>query len=216
VWWGTYIRDGLLILHYRNPDGATETVTWPAPPLPERELVKAENGQKTKSGTTIHLKIAVPSVKSVESATHSFSVKCSSYQSSFQSIVINDFERQMSFYLENARKSIITRTVIRAVLRTIAAENTKQKLKTSSPLANLLVNVGTDILTDQMEKADTRNCFFLPRTVQIVRIAVTPGVQQSIDIAALDRSGSVIKNKKVTGLTLEKNEKRFIFITSLN
>jgi hypothetical protein len=216
VWWGTYVRDGLLILHYRNPDGATETVTWPAPPLPESELVKAENGQKTKSGTTVHLKIAVPSIKTIESETKSFSVKCSSYQSSFQSLIINDFDRQLNHHLENTRKSTITRTVIRAVLRTITAEGTKKKLQSDSPLANLLVNIGTDILTDQMEKADTRNCFFLPKTVQIVRIPVKAGVLQSIDITALDKNGAILKQKKVTDLTLAQNEKRFIFYTSLN
>jgi len=216
VWWGTYVRDGLLILHYRNPNGDTATVTWPAPPIPERELIKAENGEKTKSGTTFHLKIAVPSLKVIESATKTFSVKCSSHESSYQSMIINDFDSQMQHYLENTKKSTVTRTVIRAVLRTIAAEKAKKKLETDSPLANLLVNIGTDILTDQMENADTRNCFFLPKTVQIVRIPVNAGVQQSIDIAALDKNGAIIKNKKITGLTLEKNEKRFIFYTSLN
>lgn len=215
VWWGTYVRDGLLILHYSNPDGTTETVTWPAPPLPESELVKAENGQKTKSGTTFHLKIAVPTVKTIESSTNSFSVKCSSYQSSFQSVVINDFDSQLQYHLENTKKSTITRTVIRAVLRTIAAEKTKKKLESDSPLANLLVNIGTDILTDQMEKADTRNCFFLPKTVQIVRIPVKAGVMQSIDINALDKNGTILKSKKITELTLAQNEKRFIFYTSM-
>jgi hypothetical protein len=216
VWWGTYVRDGLLILHYRNPDGTTETVTWPAPPLPESELAKAEKGEKTKSGTTFHLKIAVPSVKIIESATQSFSVKCSSYQSSFKSLVINDFDSQIRHYLDNTKKSTITRTVIRAVLRTITAEKTKEKLESDSPLANLLVNIGTDILTDQMEKADTRNCFFLPKTVQIVRIPVKAGVSQSIDITALDKNGAIVKNNKITGLTLAQKEKRFIFYTSLN
>lgn len=216
VWWGTYVRDGVLILHYRNPYGVTETVTWPAPPLPESELVKAENGQKTASGTTFHLKIAVPALKTIESATTSFSVKCSSHQTSFQSMVINDFDSQMNHFLENSKKSTITRTVIRAVLRTIAAERTKKKLQTDSPLANLLVNIGTDVLTDQLEKADTRNCFFLPKTVQIVRIPVKAGVMQSIDINALDKQGTVINNKKITGLTLAQNEKRFVFYSSLN
>ncbi len=216
VWWGTYVRDGLLILHYRNPNGDTTTVTWPAPPLPERELVKAENGEKTKSGTTFHLKIAVPSLKVIESETKTFSVKCSSHESSYQSMIINDFESQMQYYLENTKNSTITRTAIRAVLRTIAAEKTKKKLETDSPLANLLVNIGTDVLTDQLEKADTRNCFFLPKTVQIVRIPVKAGVQQSLEIAALDKNGAIIKDKKITGITLAKNEKRFIFYTSLN
>ncbi|MDO5577256.1 MAG: hypothetical protein Q4F84_09260, partial [Fibrobacter sp.] len=109
----------------------------------------------------------------------------------------------------------LARTVARVVIRTITAEQTKSNLTTSSGLANLLINVGTDVLADQLEKADTRNCFFLPKTVQIARIPVTPGVH-TIDVAALDGSGNVIRTQKFTDIEVSAHQKKFVFYSSLD
>jgi len=214
VWWGTYVKDGLLVLHYRAPNGVVETMTLPAPSLPENELRNSEKGKKTKSGTTFHIKFAIPSIKTVSSETESFSIKCSDVPDPVQTVVINDFDKQLEKYLDNSRVSTVTRTVVRVVLRTIAAEKTKETMQTDNALANLLLNVGTDILTDQMEQADTRTCFLLPRTVQIARIPVKAGGTYTVDIAALNHSGQIIGTKKIDGITVGDNEKRVVFYQS--
>lgn len=214
VWWGTYVKDGLLVVYHRDADGRENAMTLPAPMLPESELQKAENNGKTKSGTTFHIKFAMPEIKKVASQTESFSVNCTGMSNPVQTVVINDLEKQLEKYLDDTRAKTIARTVIRVILRTITAEKTKDKLQTGNALANLLLNVGTDIIADQMEKADTRSCFLLPKTVQIARIPVIPGKLYDVDIEALSRSGGSIGSKKISGITVARNEKRFIFYAS--
>ena len=72
IFWGTYVVDGLLIIHYRNPYGNTVTVTMPAPPIPEKKKKKDEDGEETISGTTFHIKFALPSMVKRESKADHF------------------------------------------------------------------------------------------------------------------------------------------------
>ena len=212
VWWGTWIKDGLLVLHYNGPDGE-ETLQLPAPSLPAKELKKNGDKGKTKSGTTFHIKVALPAIKTIPSATKKFALHLDGKKKYYTSIVINNFDTQAEKYLEDTKNTTIVRTVTRVVLRTIASEKTKSKLQSNSGIANLLTNVATDILTDQLEKADTRSCFLLPKTVQIVRIPVSPGVH-SVAITAQDKNGNVLTTKKISDITVDKHQKKFVFYSS--
>jgi hypothetical protein len=213
TWWGTYVRDGLLILHHNGPGDVPQTVTLPAPPLPESELRKAENGETTSSGTTFHIKFALPAIKTFPSVTKGFSVRCSGSDVKYSSMVINDLEQQAQRHLDETNAVNVARTATRVVLRTIAAQRAKAQMQTSSPMANLLINVGTDVLTDQIEKADTRSCFLIPKTVQIARIPVKPGVY-TIDVTALDGSGNSIGSKQFSNITVKNHQKQFVFYSS--
>jgi uncharacterized protein len=213
AWWGTWIKDGLLILHYDGPNGERETMQLPAPRLPPSELKKAEKGKKTKSGTTFHIKVALPAEKTIPSKTGKFNIHLNGNKTAYSSITINDFNKQTKKYLEDTKTTTIARTVARVVLRTITSQKTKEKLQTSSPVANLLGSIATDILADQLEKADTRSCFLLPQTVQIARIPVNPGVY-SIDIAALSKGGKVLGTKKINDIIVHEHEKKFVFYSS--
>ncbi len=214
IWWGTYVKDGLLILYHKEPDGKETSLTLPAPSLPESELRNAEKGEKTKSGTTFHIKIAMPGVKKIQSETDCFSVFCSGTTQPVKTYVVNDLEKQIEKYIEDTKGTTITRTVIRAVIRTIAAEKAKENMQTGNSIANLLLNVGTDILTDQMEKADTRTCFLLPKTIQVARIPVSAGGTYSVNVNALSKSGAVLGSKTFDGVTVKEYEKKFIFYFS--
>jgi hypothetical protein len=214
IWWGTYVKDGMLILYHKEPDGSQTSMTLPAPSLPENELRNAEKGKKTKSGTTFHVKIALPGVKKIASETDVFSVNCSGTSQPVKTIVINDIERQAEKFIEDTKGATLARTIARVVLRTIAAEKAKENIRTDNGIANLLLNIGTDILTDQMEKADTRSCFLLPKTVQIARIPVKAGGTYSVDVAALSKSDVVLNSKTFSGITVGENEKKFIFYSS--
>lgn len=212
IWSGTYVKDGYLVVSHTRPDGTVETINTLAPPLPETEKDK-ENGEKTSSGTTFHIKFALPAIKSSISETKSFSVRCSGLEQTFKSIIINDLDRQLEKYLEDTRSVTVVRTVIRVVLRTIASQRAKANMQTESPIANLLINIGTDVLTDQMEKADTRSCFLIPQTVQIARIPVKPGTY-TLDIAAHNKSGAVINTKQFVNITVKAHEKKYLLYSS--
>ncbi|MCX7727110.1 MAG: hypothetical protein N2053_09715 [Chitinispirillaceae bacterium] len=213
VWWGTWIKDGLLVLNHTGADGREQTITLPAPPLPAAEIMKAEKRGKTVAGTTFHIKVALPVVKTKKSITKDFEIKCSCDPNPITTVVINDLDKQAIKYMEDSKNSIIARTVVRVLLRTLAAEKTKEQLMTSSVAANLLLNIGTDLLTDQLEKADTRTCFLLPKKVHIARIPVEAGTY-TLEVAARGVDGSVIGSKRFENITVKKNEKKFVFYSS--
>lgn len=212
-WWGTWVKDGLLVVQHTNEKGETETMSLAAPSLPAGELKKAAKGEKTASGTTLHIKFALPAVKTVPSQTDRFSISCSGYSKPVTSIIINDLDKQAQKQLDDTKNTTLLRTVVRVVLRTIAAEKAKEKMQTGSTAANLLLNIGTDILADQLEKADTRSCFLLPKTVQIARIAVAPGTY-TVDVAALGKTGVTLSNKTFSNVTVGNHEKKFVFYSS--
>lgn len=211
TWSGTYVKDGLLVLNHTAPDGKVETISTLAPPLPETQ--EREKGEKTSSGTTFHIKFALPVMKVYPSKTESFSVRYSGTDQVYKSVVINDLEKQLQKYLLDTRAATVTRTAVRVVLRTIASQRAKASMQTESSFANLLLNIGTDVLTDQLERADTRSCFLIPQTVQIVRIPVKPGTY-TLDIAAHEKSGAVINKKQFTDISVKLREKKFIIYSS--
>lgn len=213
-WWGTWVKDGVLIVNHTNVNGTMETMTLPAPSLPESELRKAEKGKTTKSGTTFHIKFALPAIKTFPSQTDHFVVRGDKIGKQYTSIVINDLDKQLEKNLEDTRAATMTRTVIRVVLRTIAAEQAKSQIQTNNGMANLLLNVGTDILADQLEHADARNCFLVPKQVHIARIPVKPGTY-SVTVDAVDSRGVVIGTKSFDGIAVKNREKKFIFYPSL-
>jgi hypothetical protein len=213
-WWGTWVKDGLLVVNHTDEIGRNEIMTLPAPSLPESELRKAEKGQTTKSGTTFHIKFALPAVKTFPSQTDHFVVHGEKIGKQFKSIVINDLDKQLEKNLEDTKAATMTRTVIRVVLRTIAAQQAKAQIQTNNGVANLLLNVGTDLITDQLEHADARNCFLIPKQVQIARIPVKPGTY-SVTADAVDSRGVVIGTKAFDGIVVKNREKKFIFYPSL-
>lgn len=212
VWSGTYIKDGYLVLKHTAPNGVVETINTLAPPLPETQKER-EKDEKTSSGTTFHIKFALPVIKVSPSKTESFSVRCSGIDQPFKSIVINDLEKQLQKYLLDTRSATVARTTVRVVLRTIASQRAKARIQTESPFANLLLNIGTDVLTDQLERADTRSCFLIPQTVQIVRIPVKPGTY-TLDVAAHEKSGAVINSRQFSDITVKSREKKYLIFSS--
>ncbi|MBN2035234.1 MAG: hypothetical protein JW768_00695 [Chitinispirillaceae bacterium] len=212
-WWGTYVKDGLLIMNYKGANDQVETVQMAAPMLPAKEYEKAAKGEKTASGTTFHVSFSLPAVKNIPSQTDHFTVEGAGRTAGMSTIAINNFDLQAQKNLDDTRASTLTRTVIRVVLRTIAAQKAKDKMKTGSPVANLLINIGTDVLADQLEHADTRSCFLIPKTVHIARMPVTPGTY-TIEAAARDKKGGVIGTKVFEKVTVKQGQKKFLFYCS--
>ncbi len=211
VLWATYVVDGFLFGHYHNAEGDRVDFKFPAPPLPD---VKKKNGEgkKTKSGTTFHIKFAIPSPVVRSSQTRSFVARIGEKEVRSQVVCNNDVLLQT--HIEDTRRRTIARTAIRVLLRTIAAQKAKAKMRTGSALANLAVNLGTDALSSQLERADTRMSIFLPKTVQVARIPVEPGTHR-IEAAALAGNNSVLHTKAWDNVEVRPGEKRFVFVSSL-
>jgi hypothetical protein len=184
-----------------------------APPLPEKEYEKAAAGKKNELGTTFHISFSLPAIRTFNPATACFTVSTAAGGVADTSVVINDLDRQLAKNLEDTKASTIMRTVVRTTLRTIAAQKAKGAMKSKSPFGNLLLNLGTDILADQLDRADTRTCFLVPKTVQIARIPVAPGTY-TVQAAAHGAAGTVIGTKTFENVTVKQGEKKFLFYCS--
>ena len=209
VWWGTWVRDGLLILHHRTVDGQQETVTMVAPPIP-----RYPDSGSTESGTTFHIKFALPEIQTFSAETGYFTVESSSIDGPVKSIEMNDMDRLCAQYLDDTRAKTIVRTAVRVVARTIAAQRLKKKMATGNGAANLLINFGTDLLADQMEKADTRSLFLVPKSIQIARIPVEPGTH-SLEVFSHTSTGTVLASRLFDAIEIAGGEKKVIFYPSL-
>ncbi len=214
VFWGTWERDGVLVIHYHDAQGKEVTQVLPAPGLPASQLQGAGNGRRTQSGTTFHVKFALPAMKDAPSNTRFFTVAGEAAPTPVKTEALTNLEPLMSRYLEENHAAMLTRTVIRVVARTITAQETKSAVSGGNPLINLILNIGTDLLADQLEQADTRAWFLLPRTVQIARIPVKPG-NHSFNVEAHDASGRTLGSKAFDNISVKPGEKKFVFYSSL-
>jgi uncharacterized protein len=212
-WSGTYIRGGLLTISHSDTDGGVETSSMSAPPLPEKEYQKAAEGQKTNLGTTFHVSFSLPRIRTFNSMTGFFTITVGAGSEPDTSVVVNDFDKQLAKNLEDTKTSTIMRTVVRTTLRTIAAQKAKNAMKSRNVLGNLLVNLGTDVLADQLGRADTRTCFLVPKTVQVARIPVKPGTY-TVEASAHGDGGTVIGTKRFDSVAVKQGEKKFLFYCS--
>jgi uncharacterized protein len=202
-WWGDWIKGGILVLHHSTSDGKEETMAFPAPDLPG----------SGKSPSTVFIKVALPALKTYSSETSHFSVEGAPGISPVSTYVIGNLDQQAEKQLEDAKGSLFARTIIRVVTHTLAAQEAKKKMATNSPFANLLIGLGTDVLSSQLEKADTRCCFFIPKTVQVARIPVKPG-NYSITVSARNSGGAVLSTKTFPNLDVKAHKKKFVVYCS--
>jgi len=71
-------------------------------------------------------------------------------------------------------------------------------------LVNLLINLGIDVFTDQLEMADLRSALYLPKTIQIIRIPYQN--VNSLNLKAISSSGTILKSDEIqiNGDTVKK------------
>ena len=211
---GTYVVGGFISGTYRKAGSEPVRIILPAPPLPASELEKLENKEKTKAGTTFHLKLALPEAVRRPSETKSFRILLDSGQQEHNSMILTDTDVLIEQDIESNRTLDLTRAAIRVVLRMLTTQYAKNQLESETPLGNILISTGLDLLTDQLERADTRLCFILPKTIQIARIPVKPA-KHRIEVFALNSSGNVIGKKVWGNVIVRQGEKKFLFYPSL-
>jgi len=198
--WGTYARDGALVLYYKDANGNRQTTSIFAPGL----------GGGGFSGSTMTIQFAIPQMVERASQTAAFSVtvnESSDITESFSNTKIS-----LKRDLENGQTAILIRTATRVIVRTIAANKAKERMQaaTGGGLTNLLLNIGTDIATGALEEADLRLGSAMPLTLQIARIPVQPG-KHSVKIDVLNNLGIKTGTFTEQNVNIKKGEKVFIF-----
>jgi uncharacterized protein len=210
---GTYVVGGVIAGFITKPDGTTENLILPAPPLPESEEKNMQEGKKTKAGTTLHIKFALPAPIEYPSQTSHFNVTVDGSETA-KSVVLSDYDKLLSQDVDDNKTVTLLRTALRVVVRTLAMQRAKQEVETSSALLNVLVNVGADVAADQLERADTRVCFLVPKTIQMARIPVKPGTHL-VSAVAVTGSGAALSSKTWQSITVKPHEKKFVFFPSV-
>jgi tetratricopeptide (TPR) repeat protein len=217
MFWGTWIRDGLLVYHYRDANGKTVTDALPAPGLPPSEAEKAGRGQRTRSGTTFTLKWAMPSLREVPVQSQVMKVaKVTNVAGGAETVTgeeWGDSRELLERDLAENRTTVLVRTVTRVLIRTLATEKAKSEMRSDNPLLNLLTSLGADFLSGQLEQADVRSWFLLPRTVQIARIPASAG-RHTIQVGAENGNGGTVL-AETREVEVRAGEKTFVFFNSL-
>jgi uncharacterized protein len=199
--WGTYASDGALFLNYRDANGQSQTILLTAMYL----------GGPGFSGSTMTIQFAIPKMVERPSQNSAFSVNINGQSKKTE--IFSNTKNSIQKDLENSQTKMLIRTAGRVILRTIAANKAKSKIKTGNGFADLALNIGTDFATYAMENADLRLGSALPQTVQILRIPVEPGTH-SVKIDILDKYGK-ITDSLAESVNVKKEGKAFIFVPAL-
>ncbi len=210
VFQGTWIRDGLLVFHYRDADGNRITDALPAPGLPPSEQEKAAQGRRTRSGTTVSVKWAMPALRNVPVQSHNLMV--ASEFGTARGETWGDTRTLLERDLEANHTAVLARTVTRVVVRTLAAQRAKSEMTGDNPWLNLLMSLSVDFFSSQMEQADVRLWFLLPRTVEVVRIPVPAG-NHTLELGAVNQAGRTVSSE-VVDVTVTPGGRTFVFFTS--
>jgi hypothetical protein len=201
-WRGAMTPGGNLYISTKNRQGKNVTYSAMSPNMPESHRGKIRGGSQP-------IKVSLPELVTRSSRVDRFSAQLAGNDQVFESVVVNDIDLQSKKALSDDFAAIVARTVIRAVIRTISS-NQIQKVDTGIPALNLIKDVGTMVAADQMEKADVRMCFMLPKRIIVTRIPVKPGVH-SVKMNVHDRSGGIIGRKSFDNIDVKQGEKKVLF-----
>lgn len=214
--WGTFVEGGMLIIYHKDPSGKIISDRRPSPVLAAstnsnhyREPGTSYNNKI--SGKTTSISFALPQKQPSLSQTRSFVAECNGQQ--YASEVVASTDGLLDQYLDDENNTILMRTVIRVATRTIAAEAAKKNLKNKDNTVNLLINLGIDIFTGQLEMADLRAALFLPKTIQMIRIPCQNA--KDITVKALSGNGTVLKSEQIAVEEKIKQKKLFYTFSSV-
>jgi hypothetical protein len=200
---GTYVNGGLLSLSYKDgKTGQMQNTTIDAMPV-----AGASNGE------TFHISFALPEAFSFNSKVHHFNVSVDN-QSGIRPEKVMALDKELEMNLKDDFTATMSRTAIRVVLRTIAAQAAKKAMKSDNSILNLFTSIGTDVAQSQLEKADLRIGLFLPNSIQMTRIPVEPGSHE-VTVAAVGENGGTVKVFNYGKVAVKKGEKKFIFVQAV-
>ena len=200
---GTFISGGVMNLTYKDGEtGRISTFTLVAPPV-------AGAG----TGESVRIGFSLPEIRKRKNGVDHFEVSLDgSPRIRPEKVMAVDEELKQN--MEDEKSSTVTRTAVRVILRTIAAQKAKQAMKTDNILLNLLTSIGTDVAQSQIEQADLRVGLFMPHSLHMTRIPVTPG-QHKVVVTANGSAGETVELFEFDKLNVAKGQKVFLIVPSI-
>ncbi|MBO7551057.1 MAG: hypothetical protein J6T62_06000 [Fibrobacter sp.] len=200
---GTFISGGVMNLTYKDGEtGRISTFTLVAPPV-------AGAG----TGESFHIGFSLPEIRKLKNRVDHFEVSLDgSPRIRPEKVMAVDEELKQN--MEDEKSSTVTRTAVRVILRTIAAQKAKQAMKTDNILLNLLTSIGTDVAQSQIEQADLRVGLFMPHSLHMTRIPVTPG-KHKVVVTANGSAGETVELFEFDKLNVAKGQKVFLIVPSI-
>ena len=200
---GTFVSGGVMNLYYKDGETGNRTnFTLVAPPV-----AGAGNGE------SFHIGFALPEVRKHRSLVNKFDVILDNRQHIAPEKVM-DIDDELRQNMKDEQSTTMTRTAIRVVLRTIAAQKAKQAMKTDNVLLNLVTSIGTDVAQGQLEKADLRVGLFLPNSFYMTRIPVETG-KHNVSVMALNANGSSVASYDFSNISVKQGQKVFLFVPAV-
>lgn len=198
---GTFISGGSMNLYYKDGEtGNKVSFTLVAPPVPG-------------ASGTFHIGFALPEVRKHNSVVDHFEVSLDG-KSRMKPEKVMDVDDELRRNMEDEKTSTITRTAVRVILRTIAAQKAKSATNTGNGLIDLVKNIGVDVAQGQLEQADLRVGLFLPNSFYMTRIPVDPG-SHSVSVAAQGKNGGTVNVYNFDKIPVKKGQKVFLIIPAI-
>lgn len=201
---GTFISGGVMNLTYKDgKTGRMNTFTLVAPPV---------SGAGT--GESFHIGFALPEIREVPNRVSRFDVTLDG-RGHIRPEKVMAVDEELEQNMDDERNTTVTRTAVRVILRTIAAQKAKQAMKTDNVFLNLLTSIGTDVAQSQLEQADLRVGLFLPNSFYMTRIPVEAGVH-SVTVTAENSYGGAVGSYSFDRIGVKKGQKVFLFVPAIH
>lgn len=199
---GTFVSGGVMNLYYKDGEtGNKVSFTLVAPPV-------AGAGSET-----FHIGFALPEVRKHNSRVDHFEVSMDGGNRMKPEKVMS-VDDELRRNMEDEKTTTITRTAVRVILRTIAAQKAKSATNTGNVLLDLVKNVGVDVAQGQLEQADLRVGLFLPNSFYMTRIPVDAG-SHSVSVAAQGSHGETVGVYNFDNIAVRKGQKVFLIVPAI-
>lgn len=199
---GTFVSAGAMNLYYKDGEtGRQMSFTLVAPPVPGA------------GSETFHIGFALPEVRTYKSRVNQFEVSLDG-KTRIRPEKVMDVDQELRQNMDDERNSVITRTAVRVILRTIAAQKAKQATNTGNGIFDLLKNIAVDVGQTQLEQADLRVGLFLPNSFHMTRIPVEPG-SHDVNVAAIGPHGETVGVYKFDRIAVRKGQKVLLIVPAI-
>jgi hypothetical protein len=199
---GTFVSAGAMNLYYKDGEtGNRVSFTLVAPPVPGA------------GSETFHIGFALPEVRKYKSRVNQFEVSLDG-KTRIKPEKVMDVDQELRQNMDDERNTVITRTAVRVILRTIAAQKAKQATNTGNGIFDLLKNIAVDVGQTQLEQADLRVGLFLPGSFHMTRIPVQPG-SHDVSVAAIGPYGETVGVYKFDKIAVRKGQKVLLIVPAI-
>ena len=199
---GTFVGGGVMNLYYKDGEtGSRKSFTLVAPPV------------AGAGSNTFHIGFALPEIRKYKSRVSRFEVTLDD-RSPIKPERVMAVDQELQRNMDDERNTIITRTAVRVILRTIAAQKAKSATNTGNGIIDLIKNIFVDVGQSQLEQADLRMGLFLPNSFHMTRIPVEPGPHR-VTVEALGKSGLVEGVYNFKNVQVGKGQKVILIVPAV-